>query len=200
MEEPSGIKMFLKRAVAALWLLCFFSFSLVAQTSGNKPKRGDEGMDYVAVRQDIVRFEAALNDAIDTFIKDPFGVVNKAKGAYLPRFGINFTFLINIQRAIMNTPFGEVRRHPATPEQKRQRIEELKEILIRLLQDNGKGFQQLSREDSIAIVAFIDDKNFLEPSANKTIVLNVLKKDLDELGNKNERLKEFKQRIKIVEY
>jgi hypothetical protein len=31
-------------------------------------------------------------------------------------------------------------------------------------------------------------------------VLTALKRDLDELGHRNDRLREFKQRMKIVEY
>jgi hypothetical protein len=47
----------------------------------------------------------------------------------------------------------------------------------------------------------MEDRNFPdEPSENKTIVLSVLKRDLDEFGNRSDRLKEFKQRMKIVEY
>jgi hypothetical protein len=200
MEESSGIKMSLKRAVATLLLLCLISFSHAAQTSGDKRKDVDVKMDYAAARQDIIAFEGVLNEALQAFVKDFLGIKNSARGAYLPKFGVNFTFAIDIKRAIMNTPFGDVRRYQATAEQKRQRIEELKEMLIRMLQDSGKRFQLLGKEDCITIVAFIDDKNFLEPSANKTIVLSALKKDLDELGNKSDRLNEFKQRIKIIEY
>jgi hypothetical protein len=201
MEKPGMIKMSLKGAVAALLLLlCFFSFSLPAQTSGNKRTGVHASMNIMAARQEIRNFEATLNEALQAFVKDFLGIRDNPRGAYLPEYGVNFTFAIDIRRAIINTPFGEVHRRQATAEQKRQRIEELKETLVRLLQDNGKKFQQLDKEDCVSIVAFIDDKNFLEPGANKTIVLRALKKDLDELGDSKDRLNEFKQRIKIVEY
>ena len=78
---------------------------------------------------------------------------------------------------------------------------ELKEKLIQVLQNNGDIFQHLRKEDTVSIVAFFEDSNFPgEPNANKTIVLSVLKKDLDELGHRIDRLREFKQRMKIVEY
>jgi hypothetical protein len=201
MGEPGVIQKLLKRSVAALSLLCLLCYSLAVQASGNKGNGGDEGAGYTAARKDILQFEEALNDVINAFSKGPFGVVNKAKGAYLQGFGFNFTFLINIQRAIITTPFGDVKRNLVTPDQKKQRIEDLREMLIRMLRDNVKKIKQLrKKEDRVAIVAFIDDKNIMEPSANKTIVLSIIKKDLDELGNKSDNLDEFRKRIKIVEY
>jgi hypothetical protein len=200
MRELSEIQKSLKRSVAALLPLCLLCCSLAAHASGNKENAGD-AVGYAAARKDIIQFEAALNNAINTFSKGPFGVVNRARGAYLHGFGFNFTFLIDFQREVITTPFGDINQHKTSPEQKKQRIEELKEVLIRLLQDNGNKIKQLrKKEDCIAIVAFIDDLNILDPtSANKTIVLRVFKKDLDELGNKNDR-DEFRKRIKIVEY
>jgi hypothetical protein len=200
MKEPSRIKMSLKCAVAVLWLLCISSLALSVQTSGNRGQDGDAKMDYAAAKQEIRSFESSLNEALQSFIRDFLGIKDNPRGAYLPGYGANFTFAIDIKRAIFKTPFGDVSRHQATEEQKRQRVEELKDLLIRLLQAEGRKFQQLGKGDCVTIVAFIDDKNFFEPSANKTIVLRAQKKDLDELGNRSDRLNDFKQRIKIVEY
>jgi hypothetical protein len=129
-------------------------------------------------------------------------LVNKAKGAYLQGYGVSFTFLINIHRAVSRTPFGQVRTKTAvTSDEKMRRIEELKEKLILFLQDSGNSFQQLRKDERVTIVAFVEDRNFPdEPSANKTIIMSTMKKDLDELGHKSDRAREFKQRMKIVEY
>jgi hypothetical protein len=198
MAEQSLIKTFMKSAGSALLLLCLFSFMLSAQHRGAKFVDADESVDKAAVRKDIVRFEEALNEGISATSKNPFSVINRAKGAYLPGYGLNFSFLIDIHRAMMPMQIGgEGRGRQATPEQKKQWIEGLKERIIRLIQDNGSGFQQLRREDCVTIVAFIDDRSFLEPRANKTIVLRVLKKDLDDLAKIKD---DIKQRIKIFEY
>jgi hypothetical protein len=168
-----------------------------------KQENSDAKPDYLSSREDILKFEDVVNDVLSsTFSASPFAVVQKTKGAYLQGYGINFTFLINIQRAMVNTPFGQVRaRQTATLEMKMQRIAELKEKLIQVLRNNSEIFQHLRKEENISIVAFFEDRNFPgEPSANKTIVLTALKKDLDELGHRNDRIKEFKQRMKIVEY
>ena len=198
MEEPAVIKTSLKPVVAVLSLVLLFSLPLGAQTSGVMMQ--DEAKART-LSPDIIRVEAAINDVINNFSKGTFGVVQRAKGVYLPGYGISFACLINIHLAMVNTPFGVVARNEVTPEIKKQRIEELKNEMIRLLLDNGRGFQQLGREESVSITIFIEDRNIPdEPRANKSIVLGVPKKDLDELGQRNDRLKEFKQRVNILEY
>jgi hypothetical protein len=92
-------------------------------------------------------------------------------------------------------------RNAVSLDEKIRRIEELKLKLIQVLQDSGGFFQQIRKEERVAIVVFIEDRNFPgEANVNKTIVMSALKKDLDELGHKLDRAKEFKQRMKIVEY
>jgi hypothetical protein len=184
------------KGVLLAWVL---GFSVFVQASGG----AQEGMDYAALQQDILKFETVVNGVINSaFSSSPFAVVQKAKGAYLQGYGISLAFLINIHRAVVHTPFGDTRTGiDMTPELKKQRIEELKERLIQMLQESSDSFHALRKEDYVTIVAFIEDRNFPdEPSGNKTIVLSALKKDLDELGRRSERLKEFKQRMKIVEY
>jgi hypothetical protein len=202
MKESDQIKMIYKRSAAALLLLWILGFSLVAHATGSQDS-SDVRADYLSTREDILKFENVINEALNSiFSSSSFAVVQKPKGVYLQGYGINFTFVINIHRAMVSTPFGEVRaRSAVTPEMKIQRIEELKGKLIQVLQNNSEIFQHIRKEENVSIVAFFEDRNFPgEPSANKTIVLTALKKDLDELGHRNDRLKEFKQRMKIVEY
>jgi hypothetical protein len=185
-----------------LFVISILAISITALPFGANQDGGDPKIDYGMVKEDILKFELALNEMINgTFNSDPIVVVQKAKGAYLPGYGINLSFVINIHRAVINTPFGQVSRNSVSPETKKRRIEELREKLIRLMQDYGDNFRQLRKEDLVTIVAFFEDRNFPdEPNTNKTIVLSAFKKDLDELGGKIDRLKEFRQRIKIVEY
>jgi hypothetical protein len=199
MKEPNPIKKLLASvALFSVWLI----FPLAALPLGTQQDAGDAKIDYAATQQDISRFELVINDIIsNSFRSDSFAIVQRAKGAYLPGYGISLSFLINIHRAVINTPFGQVSRAGINPQTKTRIMEDLKEKLIRALQDNGSAFGQLKKEDCVTIVAFFEDRNFPdEPNANKTIVLSVFKKDLDELGHRNDRLKEFKQRMKIVEY
>jgi hypothetical protein len=204
MGEYDAMKTALKRNGAALLLFAILGFPPASHSFDGKKANSENKVDYASAQQDILKFETVVNAVINsTFSSSPFAVVQKAKGVYLEGYGVSFAFLVNIHRAVINTPFGQVRRSgfAVTPELKKRRIEELKDNLIRALQQNGEIFQQLQEADHVTIIAFIEDRNFPdEPSGNKTVVLSALKKDLDELGNKNDRFKEFKQRMKIVEY
>jgi hypothetical protein len=192
-----------KRQRAGLLLYVTLGLLLASSSAGGKQEGIDSRQDYASARQDIPRFESKINDVINSsFSTSPFAVVQKAKGAYLQGYGFSFAFLVNIHRAVKNTPFGQVQTGAnITQELKKQRIEELKEKLIQVLQNSGETFRMLRKEEYVTIIAYVEDRNFPdEPSANKTIVLSALKRDLDEFGRRSDLAKEFKQRMKIVEY
>ena len=197
MIEPVTFK-YMKKAVAVFLLLGLLGSVLPAQSPDKK--QNDQTVDYSAIREEILGFETALDDAVGSLSRGPFSLVNRVKGAYLQGFGINFTFLIDLNHVILGRPSRSGRRRPATPEQKQQWINELKERLTDLMIDKGGGLRHLRHEDEFAIVAHIDDRNPFEPGKSKTIIFRVLKKDLDELGNKNDQRQELKKRIKIFEY
>ncbi len=205
MKEPNPIKI-VGRVFRITRIFIFFiwilAFSIAALLFGASQDAADAKVDYGMMQKDILKLELVINDVINsTFSSSSYAVVHSAKGAYLPGYGISFSFLINIHRAVIDTPFGQVGSRSDTPEAKMRRIDDLKEKLIRMLQKNGDGIRQLRKDDNVTIVAFIEDRNFPdEPNANKTIEMSATKKDLDELGHKDDRFKEFKQRMKIVEY
>lgn len=176
--------------------------TLEAQVAGVTQDNTETRVDYESVRREIQNFESAINDVISGTFSNPFGLVNRPKGVYLPGYGDMFTFLVNIQRAVIKTPWGEVKGgQPITPAQKKQRIEELTDKLVRALLDQAGNLTQLHLNESVAIVAFFEDRNFPdEGNQSKTIVLSASKKDLEEWSGKPERWKEFKQRMKIIEY
>jgi hypothetical protein len=193
----------IKKSCFAVVLLVWIIHLPLGPNLAVAQKNPDTKPDSTFTRQEIQKFEASVREVINNaFHSSLFAMDQKPKGAYLQGYGIALSFLVNIHRAIIDTPFGEIRAQgEITPELKLRRIEEVKEKLIRALQDSGAMFPQLRKEDNVTIIAFFEDRNFPdEQSANKTIVLSALKKDLDELGHKNERLREFKQRMRIVEY
>ncbi len=159
-------------------------------------------VDYAVARREITRFESALNQVIAaTFSVSPLAVVQSPKGVYLSGYGVTFTCEINIHRVVVDTPFGQVRRPDIAPELKKRIIEDLKEKLIRVVLENGNTLTQLRKEDAITVVTFMEDQNFPdEPNQNKTIILTAYKKDFDDVARKEDKWKEFRQRMKIVEY
>ena len=180
--------------IASLTLLCV---QLHAQAAG------EVRLDPAQIRTEIRSFETILNKAITTaFSSSPFAVIQKVKGAYLPGYGMSFSFLIDIHTAMISTPFGEVRRGGnITSEQKKQRIHDLLEKLTLDLQNNGAGFHQLRKDESVTIVAFIEDRNFPdEANQNKTVLISATEGDLQEFAGQANRFQEFKQRVKTIEY
>jgi hypothetical protein len=189
-------------SLLATWLAGTKSGILFAQ-GARGPQEVDVKVDYTVARSEIVRFEDILSKVVaSAFSSSPFALVQKPKGVYLPGYGVTFNFLVNVHRAVIDTPFGQIRnRNDATPELKKRIIEDLKDRLIRTLLENGESLKQVRKEDSISIVAFTEDLNFPdEPNQNKTIILTVVKKDFEDVARKDDRWKEFKQRMKIVEY
>ena len=192
--EMSGKTM---RGAVLMLLVLGLTAGLQGAESANAAK-----FELARTQKDILRFEGVLDSVINSaFSSNPFALVQKTKGAYLPDYGVSLSFLINIHRAVVSTPFGQLRNRDISAETKRQRIEELKEKLIKALQENGASISRLKKNERVTIIAYIEDRNFPdEPNSNKTIVMSVLKKDLDEFGGKLNRSQEFKQRMKIVEY
>jgi hypothetical protein len=170
-----------------------------AAQSGQEGSNGK--MDYALARRDIQTLESALTALIGSTFAGPFTIERKPKGVYLQGYGFMIEFLVNIHRAVLNTPFGEFRdrEREITPEQKKKRIDEFKEKLVRCLVERSDSLRQLRRDDSVTIVAFFEDRNFPgEAAQNKTIVLRAFKRDFDEQARKDWR--ELFRRMEIVEY
>jgi hypothetical protein len=184
-----------------LSLLMAFWISALPLAAQNPQNARD--VDYASARSEIERFGMMISNVINaSFNSSPFALVQKPKGVYLQSYGMTFQFVINIHRAVLDTPFGPMRQgNDVSPELKRRRIDDLKEKLIQMVKENGPSLRQLRKEDAISIVAFFEDRNIPdEPNENKTIIISVLKKDLDDLAGKEDRFNEFRQRIKIIEY
>jgi hypothetical protein len=184
-----------RRCLDVALLLAVLAGPLLAQ--GPRVSQEPEWkVDYAAARREIVGFESVLNKAIaPTFVSSPFGLVQKPKGVYLPGYGATFTLLINVHRVVVDTPFGQIKRGEINPELKKKIVEDIKDQLIRTILENGPSLSQVRKEESVTVVAFVEDQNFPdEPNQNKTIVLSVLKRDIETNSGKD------RQRIKILEY
>lgn len=194
-DMVSGKKGAFRVPFLAVLLLCIPA-PLGAQ-NGVNPR-----VDYSLARREIRALEVTINAMISSTFSNPFSLVQKTKGVYLQGYGVTFNFLVNIHTALVMTPFGETRANKEiSPEEKKRRIEEIKNKLVRVLLDHGDELRQLRKEESVTIVAFIEDRNFPdEESQNKTIVLRAFKRDLDELARREDRWPELKQRMEIIEY
>ncbi len=198
--DPSARMMNLRLQLSGLALT--FGLAVTALASPGVQSNPDPRPDYSSARREMQSFQSILDTVISsTFNAAPFAMSQKTKGVYLQGYGMTFTFVVNIHRALLNTPFGQARLYDVTPEQKRRRIEDLKERLIQVLYQKGDSLRQVPKDESVTIVGFIEDRNFPdEENQNKTFILSVTRKDLEELTHGEDRTREFKQRMKIVEY
>jgi len=180
-----------------VWVGVLVFGCLLAPLAAQSPRAG--AVDYAQIRPSIQKIEKGINDAITTIFGRE-GVIGRPKGVYLQGYGYSFSFLVNLRWGMINTPMGSFANNTEiSPEQKKQRIEVLKDQLIRILFSQTTGMPQPERDKSVTITAFFEETN-LDGNVSKTMIMSVLKNDIDELGNKQERFNDFKQRVKIVEY
>ncbi len=197
-----GLVRWTRASLVGALTLGLLSVPMMAQGPRADSRGANYPPDYASVGREIQKVEMVINKTIlEAFNGERTVLTGKAKGAYLLGYGVAFSFTVNIYRGAFTTPFGVVQTNDLTPQQKQRRIEDLKEKLSRILLESGANLQQIRGEDSIAIVGFFEDRNFPdEQSQSKTVVLSVLKRDLDEASRKEDRWREFKLRMKTVEY
>jgi hypothetical protein len=191
----------MKSIQAARWILCanMVVFGLPGLPSAAQgPRAGN--VDYAQLRTSVQTFEQGLNFTVNgTF--GTLSMIGKPKGAFVPGTGYVFSFLVNMRWGeTVNSPMGSFSRGPApSPATRKKRIDDMKEGVLRLLIGQGAAMPMLEKDKSIIVIAYIEE-HAPEGDMNKTIVMSVLKSDLDELGTRQERQNELKQRVKIVEY
>ncbi len=178
------------------WTVAYSPFSW----SQSKAITVQRGTDLGALKKEILLFERTLDIKLSQIPNAMLAVVDRTKGVYLKGYGIVFTFLVNINRAVIRTPFGD---RPVgkrqTAEDKRRRIQEIREMLLTALKEDPGAFKLLDANDAVAIVAHFEDSNELDDAKrNKTIVLRILKRDLDTY--KSYGYEKFKERVVIDEY
>ncbi len=184
-----------KRVLLGLLIMGMTCLSLGAQSA-----RDGKG-DVPKMTPEVEKFETAINGAISKSFTGPFGLVDPPKGGYLTGYGYVFFFRVNINRGMLNTPFGVMRSGPElTPEEKKRRIDQLKDGLVQAFFDTGNELGLLQKSESIAIFAFFEEINTQIAKENHTLVLSVSKSDLTEYANKPDRYNQFKQKVKIIEY
>lgn len=189
------------RCMKRRWLIGIPFMALLCLPLGAQDSRNGN-IDGAKLRPFIRTLEGAITGAIGANFPGPFATV-APKGAYLPGYGYAFTFLINIRRGMIHSPFGAYpNESEISPKEKTQRIANLKDMLVRILLSPSNRSAKLQKEESIAIIGFFEESDPVKPEAdlNTTLILSVLKGDLDELADKQDRYNELKQRVKIVEY
>jgi hypothetical protein len=131
----------------------FCALLLLAAASMNGAQK--EKTDLKKIREEIGVLESVLNEGLNQSFGGAFGYLDKARGAYLPGFGVAFSFEINLAPSGTGTPFSP----RPTPESLRaqretaaRRREDAKALAQKTLADFGHSLTALDPKESVAIV------------------------------------------------
>jgi hypothetical protein len=169
--------------------------SVVANAQPEKPDLGE-------LRKQIELFESVLNQSLKQGFGGPFDTLDRAQGAYLPGYGVVFSFEVNLSQLVNMGPFNP---SPTPKREAAQRAEELrrrdkaKALAEEVLAKFGQTLSLLSPNESVAVIiqmaAAHPDK--LERS---TIVVSVDKKSIDERQANTIDRPQFARKLTTTEY
>jgi len=181
----------LYRMIVAV-LLVGFSGLASAQQSQN----------LALLKRDTQILERIVYEVLKQSFKNPFAITAEPKGAYLQGFGVVVSFQLNVNRAKIRTPFGDLNAPKAAGERsKAEQIRLVKDSMRQCLADYGQSIKQLGPHDRIAVQAHVVDRNELDPAKSTTVlVLTCTKDDVNLLATGKLSLEKFKERVHVLEY
>ena len=157
-------------------------------------------VDYRQMRNEIQIFENILQTALKSEFNHPLALVNEPKGSYLPGYGVNFSFLLNINRDELITPFGIKRLSPST-RTRAEKMRLVRDMILKLLGEFGNALTQLSGEESFAVSAHLEDRTALVPSQREAVlVFRVTKKTLSDYSVRKIDFRQFRDKVEVIEY
>ncbi len=68
-----------------------------------------QGYNLALIKRDTQIFEQIIEEVLKQNFSTPFALTAEPKGAYLQGYGVSFSFQLNINRATIRTPFGEMK-------------------------------------------------------------------------------------------
>jgi hypothetical protein len=162
---------------------------------------GQEKTGLTKTREQIRVLESVLNQSLSQAFPAPFAYLDTARGAYLPGYGVVFTFQMNLSRPSMGPFEGE-----STPQSERLKREEAKrrrdaakEMSERVLADFSHTLDQLSPDESVAIVIYGSAVGQLGLEKSTT-VLRAQKRDIDAFRANTMDRAAFIRKLQVLEY
>lgn len=163
-----------------------------------------EGLNAGALKAQMKVLEAVINETLAQTFAPPFGVLEKAKGSYLPDFGVVFSLEVNLYPVRLPNPFD---LRPPTKEElekarraKIERIEIIKQTVPRLLADHASTLRELPANDSIAVVVHLFYAQVEGDNLPSQIVMEVRKSDLEQYWDKKLAFKDFRGKVRTLEF
>jgi hypothetical protein len=169
--------------------------SLVANAPQERPDLGE-------LRKQIELFESVLNQSLKQAFGGPFDTLDGAQGAYLPGYGVVFSFEVNLSPVINMGPFNPV---PTPKREAAQRAEELrrrdkaKAIADEVLANFGQTLSSLGPNESVAVIIHTAAAH-PDKVERSTIVVSVDKKSIEERQANTIDRPQFARKLTTTEY
>jgi len=178
---------------------CLFALLLALSAQANAQRGYNLGL----LKRDTQIFEQIIEEVLKQNFKTPFALAADPKGAYLDGYGLMISFQLNLSRASVRTPFGQLKPPQGTapkvsPE---VQVQIVKDSMINCLANYGRTVKELRPRDRISIHAHLMNRNELDPVKSETVlVLTVMKEHIDQLSVGTLDMERFKQRVHVLEY
>ena len=176
-------------------------FVLVLVFIAPSPAADSEKIDLTRMRDQIRVLESVLNQNLNQNFPGPFAYLDSAQGAYLPGYGVIFSFELNLSQSPAAGPFGGGRPASAAArrDEENKRREQAKQMAERVLADFGHSIDQLSPAESLGIVIHCSavDEHGLQKS---TVIVLAQKRDIDDFRSSKLDRTAFVSKLQVVEY
>jgi len=170
--------------------------------SGWAAKSPQDKTNLAELKKGIELFESVLNQSLAQTFGGPFETLNRTRGAYLPGYGVVFSFEVNLTPWQVLGPFS----HAPTPkEEKTQREEESRRreqaisVAAQTLGDYGQSLSLLGPGETVAIVIQTVaaqpkkiERSTIVLSADKNLLVARLNRSIDQAH--------FVQKLSKTEY
>jgi hypothetical protein len=171
--------------------------------TGHSTRGQSAAPNYTALKGEMRVFSAVIDESMAQTFAPPFGVLEKAKGTYLPGFGVVFALEVNLhpvplQDLLLNrSPTkGELERELKT---KQERIKTIKQTMSRLLAEHARSLREIRPEDHVAVVVHLFDVQGGAGELPTQLVVQVDKRDLDQYWEKKLSYEQFLGQVKFLE-
>ena len=189
--------MFLRRKTLITLLLSFLlcTASWVAGSA-------QDNSNLAALKKGIELFNSVLNQSLTQNFGGPFETLDRARGAYLPGYGVIFTFEVNLTPSPQYGPFGPApkpKSEQAQREEEVRRRDRAESVAEQILGNFGQALTPLAPEESVAIII---QTVAAQPGniARSTIVIAAPKKLLDERESNSIDQAQFVKKLSVTEY
>ncbi len=168
-------------------------------------------LDFNSLKRDTQVFEKIVDERLKQDFSNPFAITGDPQAAYLQGYGVVVQFHLNINRARIRTPFGEVEapqraggrgiEEKLAGDPKKEQLKRVRQILVECLASYAGAIRQLNAHDRISISAHIEDRNELDPVLRKTVmVVTTTRDDIDLLAMRKISGQDFRTKVQVLEY